>query len=138
MDLLIATNNPGKVAEYQRILESLFPDLTLLTLREAGIEREVEETGDTFEANARLKAHSYAAWSGLPVVADDSGLVVAALDGFPGVQSSRWAGPDATPTDRNRLLLERLTHVPEGARTAHFVCVACAARYTAIWLRLAS
>ncbi len=123
MKLLIATNNAGKVREYQHILRGLFPDVTLLTLAEAGIEHDVEETGDTFEANARLKAEGYSALSGLPVIADDSGLAVDALDGFPGVRSARWSGP--TDEDRNRHLLEKLEEVPEAARGARFICVAC-------------
>ncbi|MGB0389299.1 MAG: RdgB/HAM1 family non-canonical purine NTP pyrophosphatase [Ardenticatenaceae bacterium] len=120
MKLLIATNNPGKVREYQNILHDLFPDLTCLTLREAGIEHDVEETGETFEANARLKAVAYAELSGLPVIADDSGLVVEALDGFPGVRSARWTGP--TDADRNQQLLAKMADIPWEERGAKFVC----------------
>ncbi len=122
MKLLIATNNPGKVREYQDILRDLFPGVALLTLDQAGITHDVEETGKTFEANARLKAAAYAQLSGLPVIADDSGLVVDALGGFPGVRSARWAGP--TDADRNRRLLARLEAVPWEQRGARFVCVA--------------
>ena len=120
MKLLIATNNAGKVREYQNILRDLFPHLTLLTLREAGIEHDVEETGKTFEANARLKAVEYANLSGLPVIADDSGLAVDALDGFPGVYSARWTGP--TDADRNQQLLAKMAHIPWEERGAKFVC----------------
>ncbi|MBA3533254.1 MAG: RdgB/HAM1 family non-canonical purine NTP pyrophosphatase [Ardenticatenales bacterium] len=122
MKLLIATNNQGKLKEYQQILRELLPDLTLLTLREAGINQDVEETGETFEENARLKAVEYAALSGLPVIADDSGLAVEALGGFPGVHSARWAGP--TDAERNREILAKLENVPEAERGAKFVCVA--------------
>lgn len=123
MKLLIATNNDGKVREYQSILSTLLPDVTLLTLHEAGIEQEVEETGETFEENARLKAVAYAASSGLPVIADDSGLAVDAFDGFPGVMSNRWAGEGTSAAERNRLLLTKMAEVPEEARGARFVCV---------------
>ena len=122
MNLLIATNNVGKVREYQQILRELFPDLRLLTLREAGIVHDVEETGETFEANARLKAVTYAKMSGLPVIADDSGLAVDAFDGFPGVVSARWAGP--TDRDRNQQLLQKMADIPAEKRGAKFVCVA--------------
>jgi XTP/dITP diphosphohydrolase len=122
MNLLIASNNVGKVREYQQILGELFPDMRLLTLREAGIEYDVEETGETFEANARLKGVAYAKMSGLPVIADDSGLAVDAFDGFPGVYSARWAGP--TDRERNQQLLEKMAHIPAEKRGAKFVCVA--------------
>lgn len=121
MKLLIATNNRGKVKEYQQILAALLPDLALLTLDEVGIQHEVVEDGETYEANARLKAEAYAGLSGLPVIADDSGLEVAALGGFPGVHSARWSGPTAEA--RNQALLARLAEVPEGQRGARFVCI---------------
>lgn len=122
MNLLIATNNVGKVREYQQILGDMFPELRLLTLREAGIEYDVEETGETFEANARLKGVGYAKMSGLPVIADDSGLAVDAFDGFPGVYSARWAGP--TDRERNEQLLEKMADMPFYKRGAKFVCTA--------------
>ncbi len=81
------------------------------------------ETGSTFEANARLKATAYAQKSGLPTLADDSGLVVDALDGAPGVYSARYAGDSATDADRYQKLLAALEDVPEPARTARFQCV---------------
>lgn len=118
--LLIATNNPGKVREYQEILQTLLPGVDLLTLREAGVDFEVEETGTTFEENARLKATEYAARSGMVVIADDSGIEVDALQGFPGLKSARWTGP--TDGDRVRGLLELLKDVPEERRGARFVC----------------
>ena len=120
MKLLIATNNKGKVREYQTILRHLFPNLVLLSLGEAGIEHDVEETGATFEENARLKAEEYAQLSGLPVIADDSGLVIDAFDGFPGVYSARWAGP--TDADRNQQLLIKMADLTGTQRAAKFVC----------------
>jgi XTP/dITP diphosphohydrolase len=80
----------------------------------------VEETGDTFEENARIKAHAYRDAFGLAALADDSGLEVDALDGRPGVYSSRYAGPGATDADNNALLLRELASVPAGERTARF------------------
>lgn len=122
--ILIATNNQGKVREYQAILSEILPSVELLTLEQVGITQDVEETGTTFAANALLKAEAYSDLSGLPVIADDSGLVVDALDGLPGVYSNRWAGPNTTEADRNRYLLIRLADVPDEKRNARFVCVA--------------
>lgn len=124
-DTLLATSNPGKLREYETLLDGLPVRWWLLSDLELGLE--VEETGDTFEENARLKAIGYAQASGLPTLADDSGLVVDALDGAPGVRSARYAGPGATDEDRYRLLLRHLADVPEGQRTARFVCVAAIA-----------
>lgn len=122
--IVIATNNQGKVREYQAILSEILPDVELLTLEQVGITMDVEETGTTFAANALLKAEAYSNLSGLPVIADDSGLVVDALDGLPGVYSNRWAGPNTTEPDRNQYLLNRLANTSVEKRTARFVCVA--------------
>lgn len=119
--LLIATTNQNKLREYAAIFAGL--PLELRTLRDLGITDDVEETGETFADNARLKAEYYAARSGLPALADDSGLEVHALDGEPGVRSARYAGPGKTDADRNALLLEKLANVPFHARLARFVCV---------------
>ncbi len=119
--VLLATRNQGKRREYQNLLAGL--DLTLVTLDEAGIDLEVEETGATFAENALLKARGYARASGLPTLADDSGLEVDALGGAPGVHSARYAGADATDQDRYRLLLQSLHNIPEGQRGARFRCV---------------
>lgn len=120
MKLLVATHNPGKLREYDIIFDGL--SLDLATLDDVGIEEDVEETGDTFAENALLKARAYAEMSALPTLADDSGLVVDALDGFPGIKSARWHGP--TDADRTRGLLEKLEDVPWTRRRARFVCVA--------------
>ena len=124
--LLIATTNPGKLREYAAIFANM--PLELRTLSDLGISDDVEETGATFAENAQLKAEYYAARSGLPTLADESGLEVAALGGEPGVRSHRYAGPDATDADRNALLLKNLEHVPYHARLARFVCVIALAR----------
>jgi XTP/dITP diphosphohydrolase len=118
MHLLIATTNPGKVREYQQLLNGLNCDL--VGLAEVGITQDVDETGETYEDNALLKARVYAALSGALTLADDSGLEVDALDGRPGVHSARYA-PDS-PTRIRRLLAE-MQNVPADRRSARFQCV---------------
>jgi XTP/dITP diphosphohydrolase len=124
--LVIATTNQNKLREYAGIFTGL--PFELRSLRDLGIDDDVEETGATFAENAQLKAEFYAARAGLPVLADDSGLEVHALDGAPGVFSHRYAGPDATDADRNALLLKNLEGVPLHARLARFVCAIVLAR----------
>lgn len=119
--LLIATGNAGKLKEYREILDGL--PLDLVGPGDLGLDLGVEENGDTFAANARLKASAYAQASGLPVLADDSGLEVDALGGLPGVHSARYAGVGATDADRRRKLLLALEQVPDEERTARFRCV---------------
>jgi XTP/dITP diphosphohydrolase len=119
--LLIATHNPGKVAEYQALLRDLPLAVTFLT--ELGITEEVEENEDTFEANAILKARSYAAMSGMWTWADDSGLEIDVLDGRPGVHSARYAGPGATDREKYEKILAELAPFPEVSWTARFRCV---------------
>ncbi|HZS43596.1 MAG TPA: XTP/dITP diphosphatase [Blastocatellia bacterium] len=120
--ILIATGNPGKVAEIRDMLKDLPVEIIGLSSF-PGIE-EPEETGSTFEANALLKADYYHEKTGLLTVADDSGLCVDALDGRPGVYSARYGGPASNDKDRYRKLLEELKDVPTEKRTARFVCVA--------------
>jgi XTP/dITP diphosphohydrolase len=120
--LLIATNNQGKLREYQEMLADLPYELT--TLRDVGIDDEVDETGATFAENAQLKARTYAAQSGLLTLADDSGLEVAALNGAPGVYSKRF-GNIADDAKRCQYLLDKLAHVPPGSRQANFRCLIC-------------
>jgi XTP/dITP diphosphohydrolase len=119
--LLVATNNPGKVREYEALLKGL--PLTLTYPAQEGIDVEVEETGSTFAENACLKAAAYARASGLLTLADDSGLEVDALEGAPGTRSARYAGQGASDEDRYRLLLSKLEGVPWERRTARFRCV---------------
>jgi XTP/dITP diphosphohydrolase len=123
-ELLIATRNPGKLREFAAIFDGL--GLRLRTLDELGIPDEIEETGSTFAENAVLKAEGYAALSGLPALADDSGLEVAALGGAPGVYSARYGGVKGEA--QLRYLLEQLKDVPWHARLARFVCVIALAR----------
>jgi XTP/dITP diphosphohydrolase len=119
--LLIATNNKGKVHEYRSLLQGL--PFELVTPSSEGFQLEVAETGSTFAENARLKAVAFAQASELMTLADDSGLEVDALNGEPGVRSSRYAGEGATDQDRVKFLLAKLRDVPWEKRTAHFTCV---------------
>jgi XTP/dITP diphosphohydrolase len=119
--LLIATNNPGKVREYEELLAGL--PVEIIFPAQGDLDMEVEESGETFEANARIKALAYAQASGLLTLADDSGLEVDALGGAPGVHSARYAGPGADDVTRYRKLLEALSDVPAGRRSARFRCV---------------
>lgn len=120
MKLIAATNNTHKVIEFKRILEPL--GYTVLSQKEAGIHIEVEETGETFEENAYLKAKSVYEASGLPTVADDSGIAVDALNGAPGVYSARYGGPALDDVGRYEKLLAEMENVPDSNRTARFVC----------------
>ena len=119
--LLVATRNQGKLRELSDLLGSV--PFELLSLSDVGIDVDVEETGQTFEDNAVLKAETYRDLSGMLTLADDSGLEVDALGGEPGVCSARYAGPDATDADRIRLLLKNLESTPESSWTAQFTCV---------------
>ena len=119
--LLVATANKGKVAEYGELLTGL--DCTLLSLADVGITGAIDESGTTYQENARLKAVECAARSGLVTLADDSGLEVDALGGEPGVFSARYAGDNATDAERVAYLLSKLRGVPESERGARFVCV---------------
>ena len=120
MKLLIATRNPGKVREYEKLLAGL--PLELTHPAQEGLDIEVAETGASFADNARLKATAYARASGLLTLADDSGLEVDALGGEPGIRSARYAGSGASDEERYRLLLEKLRGVPWEERTARFRC----------------
>lgn len=122
MILLLATANQGKAAEMRAILGDLGVEIRSLGDL-PGDPPEVVEDGDSFEANAAKKALAVAAWAGMPALADDSGLVVPALGGEPGIRSSRYAGEEGNSEANMTLLLERLKNAPEEERLAHFVCV---------------
>ena len=120
--LLVATRSRHKLRELRQLLE-VGPDVELVSPDDLGIPDEPEETGETFETNARLKARFYARRSGLPTLADDSGLEVDALHGGPGVRTRRYAGPDATDEANNRKLLAELGTLAPERRGARYVCV---------------
>jgi len=123
--LVLATFNRDKARELASLLAR--PGLELVPIGERVATPPPEETGATLEENARLKAEAALHATGLPAVADDTGLEVDALDGAPGIYAARFAGPGATYFDNVALLLERLRDVPEARRTARFrtVCAAC-------------
>jgi len=120
--LLVATRSRHKLRELQELL-SLGAGVELLSPDDLGIPDEPEETGETFETNARIKARFYAVRSGLPTLADDSGLEVDALGRGPGVRTRRYSGPDATDASNNALLMRELTGLPAERRGARYVCV---------------
>ncbi len=124
--LMLATTNAGKIEEFRFLLgqSERWHGVEMLTPRDWPTPLpEVEETGATFAENARLKAVALSKATGLPALADDSGLCVDALGGEPGLKSARWAGNEATDADRNARLLARLSGVGAEERTAHYVCV---------------
>src|SRR3954466_2078650 len=125
--LLLATRNAGKLAELQRLLETAVPGVEVVGLRDVPEYPEAPETGATFEENALLKAREAVRYTGLPAVADDSGLTVDALNGMPGILSARWSGRHGDDDANTALLLAQLTDVPDERRGAAFVCAAALA-----------
>ena len=125
MKLVVATNNSHKLEEFKRILEPL--GIQILSQKEAGIHIQPEENGLTFAENAWIKAKAIFKATGLPTVADDSGLCVDALGGRPGVYSARYHGEDTPYPEKMQALLDELKDVEDSRRTAQFVCaIACA------------
>jgi XTP/dITP diphosphohydrolase len=125
-DLLLASQNPGKLAEMRQLVDGL--PFRIVAPRDLGITEAPDETGTTFAENAVLKARYYSKRSRLLTVADDSGISVDAMNGEPGLYSSRFGGEGATDDDRNRLLLERLRGVPPEKRGARFTSAVAVAR----------
>lgn len=123
MVICAASNNAGKLKELRRILERMGHQIK--SLRDLGITLDPEETGTTFAENARIKAEAFCKASGLPTVADDSGLCVDALQGAPGVYSARYAGHHGDDAANNAKLLREMQNVPEGQRAARFVSAVC-------------
>ena len=123
MIVCAASNNAGKLKELRRILERMGHEVK--SLRELGIDLDPEETGTTFAENARIKAEAFCKASGLPTVADDSGLCTDALHGAPGVYSARYAGHHGDDDANNAKLLRELADVPEEQRGAKFVSAVC-------------
>ena len=132
--ILVATTNPGKLKELSEMLADLAGRIAWLSLRDFSEVPEVEEDGATFADNTRKKAIGYAAATGLWTLADDSGLVIDALDGAPGVLSARFAAEECSAGDRKTIdranyekALRLLSNVPDKQRTARFVCHLCLA-----------
>lgn len=123
MKLLVATHNPGKAQELKQSLQGL--NLEVLSLNDLNLKDDVEKTGDTFKANALLKARYYCQLADLPTLADDSGLEIHALNNEPGVKSRRWKGYSMSDQELIDYALERLKGIPLQKRTANFsVCLA--------------
>lgn len=122
MNIIIASNNQGKIREFKKMLEPM--GYTVLSQSEAGIDIEVEETGTTFKENATLKAEAIYNLKHTSVLADDSGLEVDFLNGEPGIYSARYMGLDSDEA-RRKCILEKLQGVEENRRTARFVCCIC-------------
>lgn len=120
--VFLASRNAGKLAEMQRILREHAADIEVVGLDDVPPYEEPVEDQPTFAGNALLKAHAGVAATGLPTLADDSGLCVDALNGMPGVLSARWSGPPKSDERNNRLLLAQLESVPDERRGAHFTC----------------
>ena len=120
--VFLASRNAKKIVEMHRILAQYVPDVEVLGLDDVAPYDEPVESEPTFAGNALVKAHAGVAATGLPSVADDSGLCVDALNGMPGVLSARWAGAAKDDLANNRLLLDQLADVPDERRGAHFTC----------------
>ena len=123
--LLLATRNKGKIEEFRRILEAVAPGaINLVGLDKFPELADVIEDGVTFEENALKKAREMSMATGLPAIADDSGLCVDHLNGDPGIYSARWAGSHGDDAENSRKVLEQMRDVPDEKRGAHFTCVA--------------
>lgn len=121
-DLVLATRNKGKIAEVQRLISQYAPHIRLRSVADFNLD-DVEETGATFEENALLKAETIARQTGLPALADDSGIAIDALDGAPGVYSARWSGVHGDDAANIAAVLKQLEKTPDSERGAQFVCV---------------
>ena len=122
--IIFATGNKGKIKEIQMILADL--GVEVITMKEAGIQIDIEENGQTYEENALIKARAVAAYTDAIVMADDSGLEMDYLNKEPGIYSARYMGEDTSYTIKNANLIERLNGVPDEERTARFVCAIAA------------
>jgi XTP/dITP diphosphohydrolase len=123
--LLLATRNQGKIGEFRRILDAIAPGaIELVGLDQFPNLHDVDETGSTFQENALLKAREMSEATGLPAIADDSGLCVDALNGDPGIYSARWSGEHGNDRANLEKVLDQLKEVPDQERSAYFICVA--------------
>ena len=126
MKYIFATGNENKLREIRQITADM--DIEIVSMKDAGCFEDVEETGTSFEENAFLKANAIAKKSGIPTLADDSGLEIDYLGKEPGIYSSRYMGEDTPNSVKNAELLRRMEGVPDEERTARFVCAICLVR----------
>ncbi len=126
--IVFATNNAHKVSEFRSCFAQMGVDAEIITIKETGFSGEIIENADTFEGNAYIKAKTLCDYTGMIAVADDSGLVVDALNGAPGVYSARYAGENANDSDNINKLLSELKKYPDAERSAKFVCSMCVCR----------
>ena len=124
MKILIATTNFGKIKEFQELLnkKKIFE---IFTLNDLNISVDVEETGNTFEENAEIKATFYSKLSKMPTISEDSGLVIDSLNGEPGIYSARYGGENLNDNDRVELVLKKMTKIHKEERSARFISVIC-------------
>jgi XTP/dITP diphosphohydrolase len=127
MEIIFATKNKGKLIEIKNALETPADGIHIISMEEAGITADVSEDGSTYEANALKKAKAVCGLTGMITLADDSGLEIDCLARQPGVYSARWLGEHMPYAEKNRMILERISSVPDERRTARFVCVIAAA-----------
>lgn len=123
MKIIIATHNAHKVIEFKRILEPL--GVEVVSQKDAGINVEVIENGKTFAENAKIKAEAVCKKSNCVAIADDSGICIDAFDGAPGIYSARFLGEDTPYTEKNAIILDRLSDVSKEKRGARYVCAIC-------------
>ncbi len=123
--IIIATSNEGKLKEFRSLLAH--KNVEIMSMREAGIDIDIDENGTTFEENAAIKAKTVCDYSGCLCLADDSGLEIDYLDGEPGIYSARYLGHDTPYSEKNSIILDRLKGVPDEKRTARFVSAVAAA-----------
>ena len=123
--IIIATSNEGKMKEFRALLSH--KDVEIVSMKEAGIDIDIDENGTTFEENAAIKAKTVCDYSGCLCLSDDSGLVIDFLGGEPGIYSARYLGHDTPYEEKNRIIIDRLKGIPEEKRTARFVCAVAAA-----------
>ena len=121
--IILASNNKNKLREIKDVLEQF--NINVISQEEAGYDIEVDETGTTFEENAILKAEAIYNLAKSPVISDDSGLEIDALNGEPGVYSKRYAGPNATDKEKIELIFKKMENIPDEKRTARFTCAIC-------------
>lgn len=117
-EIIVASNNQGKIREIEDILKGY----KIMSMKDIGIDIEIEENGETFEENALIKARTIAKITKKLCIADDSGLCMEAFDGFPGIKTARFLGENATQAERNKYILEKVQGLPREKRKAKFVC----------------